>query len=492
MENPYNVVAYQSSPFPQAHINRLATMATLFGIDPPDVHSCRVLELGCGEGVHLIPMAMEYPDSQFVGIDVADRPIARATQLASDLEVPNARFRVADLRQLGGQPGECDYLIAHGLYSWVAPDVQNRILDLCGRLLATNGIAYISYNAYPAWHVREMTRNMVRIHTAGLEDPVEIRNRAITLLAAIYRSQGGNEPYRDTIRQEMDRLIAKDPALCFHDDFGPHNAPVYFTEFVRRAASHGLQFLCEADSTDLTRSSDLAAETREALESIADPIEREQYYDFLTARGFRRTLLCKTAAPVDRAIPPERLRKLFFASPVKAPKMKPEELISDEPLEFATEGGGSITVNQPFVKAVLWQVAQVWPAALGFDELRARAEALADPPDGAEAESMLREVVLRMQLPGVIDISIAPWSHAQEVSATPTASRLARYQAKIGNRVTSLRHRPVDLDEPLLRLLLPLLDGSREVKGLTGLLAVEESEVDRALLRLHELALLAR
>ncbi len=491
MENPYNQVAYQSSPFPQAHINRLATMAALFGIESPDVHNCRVLELGCGEGVHLIPMAMEYPDAQFVGIDIADRAIARASQLASDLRVENVRFRIADVRQLSGQPGECDYLIAHGLYSWVAPEVQDRILDLCGRLLAPNGVAYVSYNAYPAWHVREMTRNMVRMTTGGLDATVEMRNRAIALLAGIYRAGGGSEPYREMIRTEMDRLIGKDPALCYHDDFGQHNSPVYFTEFVRRAASHGLQFLSEADSTDQTQSSELSVETRDALESIADVIEREQYYDFLTARGFRRTLLCKAEMSVDRSIPVERLRRLHYSSPLKAQQIEPEVIASEEPLEFGAEDGGSITVNQPFVKAVLWEVARLWPATQTFDELLCRALKHAPAPDGADPEVMLRECLLRMQLPGVIDININSWPHAAGISPRPAASRLARFQARVGSRVTSLRHRPVELDEPLLRMLLPLLDGTREASSLPAALAVEPQEVERALRRLQELALLA-
>ena len=41
-------------------------MASLYGMRAPDLDNCRVLEVGCGEGAHLIPMAMEFPESQFV------------------------------------------------------------------------------------------------------------------------------------------------------------------------------------------------------------------------------------------------------------------------------------------------------------------------------------------------------------------------------------------------------------------------------------------
>ncbi|MBC7924282.1 MAG: methyltransferase regulatory domain-containing protein, partial [Bryobacteraceae bacterium] len=430
MENPYNRVAYQSSPFPQAHINRLATVGTLLGMRPPEIQNCRVLELGCGEGLHLIPMALEFPDAQFVGIDIAERPIARAVDLAAELGISNISFRVADLQQLSGQRGECDYLIAHGVYSWVSPQVQERMLDLCERILAENGIAYISYNAYPAWHVREMTRNMVRMHTAGVDDPVEILNRAVSLLAGIVHSQGEGEPYRDTIRAEMERIMAKDPALCFHDDFGEINLPVYFSEFVRRARQHGLQFLSEAEPVGFSKISELAPEPREALEALTDVIEREQYFDLLTCRGFRRTLLCRSDLALDRTMPLEKLKELHYAASLQCPECAGEAITSQESLEFQTPDGGSITVNQPFVKAAMCCLAREWPASLTFAELLQGALAAAPEMQLTEAESMLRHVLLRMHLPGVLELSLAPWRYTKSISTRPATTKLVRHQAK--------------------------------------------------------------
>ena len=50
------------------------------------------------------------------------------------------------------------------MYSWVPPDVQDAILRVCSRNLAPNGIAYVSYNTYPGWHVRMMAREMLVEH----------------------------------------------------------------------------------------------------------------------------------------------------------------------------------------------------------------------------------------------------------------------------------------------------------------------------------------
>lgn len=493
MENPYNQVVYHSAPFPQAHIARVATMGTLLSIDPPDVKACRVLELGCNDGSNLIPMALEFPESQFVGIDLAEVPIARATETAAELGLENITFRVGDVMQLGGQPGECDYLIAHGLFSWVPPSTQDKVFELCERLLARSGIAYISYNCYPAWHVREMTRNMVRIQTEGLSDPAEIRNRAIALLAGIYRSQGDREPYRETIRAEMERIIAKDPVLCFHDDFGEHNNPIYVSEFVRRASSHGLQYLSEAEPTDV-QLPDFAPDVAETLAQITDTVEREQFYDFITMRGFRRTLLCRNDLFIDRSIPVDRLRSLAFSATLQTDASP--DIVSLAPLEFKAANGSSVTVNQPFVKVVLYEMSQAWPGSMGFDDLLDRARSVAPLLNREDAEAMLREVLLRMHVPGLLEPSVVPYRYPARPTARPVASRLARHQIRFGTRVTSLRHRLVEIDNDTGRQLLPLLDGSRDVAALQAELTalsgseVNASAIEAGLGRLNELALL--
>jgi methyltransferase-like protein/ubiquinone/menaquinone biosynthesis C-methylase UbiE len=493
MENPYNQVPYHSAPFVQAHIGRLATWASLLGIKPPDVTGCRVLELGCNDGSHLIPMAMEFPDSQFVGIDLAEMPVARASDLAAELGLANVTFRVADVMQLGGQPGECDYLIAHGLYSWVPHAVQEKMMELCSRLLAPNGIAYFSYNCYPAWHVREMTRNMVRIHASGIGDPAEMRNRAIALLASIYRSQSEQEPYREAIRAEMERIIAKDAALCFHDDFGEYNLPVYFSEFVRRAGAQGLQFVSDADPTDFGLA-DLAPDTRENLAQMQDPVQREQMFDFLTLRGFRRTLLCRDDLVLDRSLPVERFRGLHYSAALKSAADGPD-LTSFAATEFTAPNGASVTVNQPFVKVVLYELSAAWPGSLTFSDLLSRARSVAPLLSTADAETMLREVLLRMQLPGILEIGVVPYRYAPKATERPAASPLARFQVRNGSRVTSLRHRSVELDNPVARALLPLLDGTRDIPALASALAGTDTpasvpEIEAGLSRLSELALL--
>src|SRR5262249_26620757 len=145
----YDEVVYPSYVYSQTHPDRLATIATLLGMNPTSVESCRVLELGCGAGGNLIPMAFDLSESGFVGIDLAGSAISQGRELIKALGLKNISLQQADLMDLSSELGKFDYIIAHGLFSWVPEVVRDRILAICRAHLAPEGVAYISYNAYP-------------------------------------------------------------------------------------------------------------------------------------------------------------------------------------------------------------------------------------------------------------------------------------------------------------------------------------------------------
>src|SRR5215210_2096307 len=105
----YDEVLYSSYAFSQTHPDRLATLATLFGMNPTPVTQCRVLELGCGDGSNLIPMAYGLPGSEFVGIDLAARPIANGQEMIETLGLKNITLRALDVMQIAPDFGQFDY-----------------------------------------------------------------------------------------------------------------------------------------------------------------------------------------------------------------------------------------------------------------------------------------------------------------------------------------------------------------------------------------------
>jgi SAM-dependent methyltransferase len=463
-------------------------MARLFGVSAPDIRTCRVLEIGCGDGANLVGMAADLPEGQFVGIDLSESAIARATDLAAQAGVENVTFRQMNVAELVGRPGECDYVIAHGFFSWVPRDVGEKMLDLCERVLAPTGIAYISYNTYPGWHVREMMAEMMRFHTIGVEDPETAVNEGLGLVQAVGRALGEDTPYAKAILSEMERIVRRNKAVTFHDDLSPDMKPVLFSDFMRLAKARNLQFLAEADYTTMVYE-DLPPEARSALEEIKDdPIRREQYLDFFKLRRLRETLLCR----VDLTVLPEASTGafdiLYFGVPLQ-PK-EPPKYTDDSPIEFVGQRNMSVTVAQPFVKAAIAVLCDAWPDRLQFQDILERSQVKLPLPDPT-ATDMLSELLMKMYGAGLLEIDTHPWQYPAKPSERPCVSLLARQQAKEGTRVTSLRHQAVDLDDEAARRLLPLLDGTRDWNALSSASGLDESTLGEFLKKLASLSLLA-
>jgi SAM-dependent methyltransferase len=271
-------------------------VATLFGLRPADPASCRLLELGCGDGGNLVPMAYGLPGSAFTGVDLSARAIEHAQELRRALGLENLELRQADLAA-PGELGTFDYVVCHGVYSWVEPPVRDALLATCRAHLAPHGVAYVSYDVLPGGHMREVTRQMLRWHLRDVDDPAERIAQARALLTAV--AEAGQPQAEWALRQG--------DAALFHDELAEHHEAVLFTDFLDHAARHELAFLAEADVQEMQAGA-LPSEL------AADPLAREQYLDFFKGRMFRQTLLCHAAAE-RRAPTPEMVSGMLAASP---------------------------------------------------------------------------------------------------------------------------------------------------------------------------------
>src|SRR6266545_3188744 len=199
--DPYDEFLYLNYAYPQTHPDRLASLATLFGMTPAPVENCRVLELACGDGANLLPMAFGLPNSRFVGIDRAVQPIAKGRAMIKALGLRNLDLRQLDLMALPRDLGQFDYIIAHGLYSWVPAAVRDRILEICRSCLAPQGVAYISYNVYPGWRVNEVMREMMLFHTKDVKHPRERVAQARALAKWVADAQTKSTAYSLLLRE---------------------------------------------------------------------------------------------------------------------------------------------------------------------------------------------------------------------------------------------------------------------------------------------------
>jgi hypothetical protein len=337
---------------------------------------------------------------------------------------------------VGDDFGQFDYLICHGVLSWVPAEVREKILAIASRNLAPQGVAVVSFNCLPGWHLAGVIRDMMLYHTRRFTEPAKRIQQARAFLE--YLAMGTLDPtssYARLLKEEAELLRQLPENYVFHDHLEAVNQPLYFHEFADRAAAHGLQYIWESYVGD--RAGRLRNEVKETLDRLStDVIRREQYIDFLINRRFRMSLLCHDDVPLDRGLPPERLISRFHFVGVASPQSSRVDIGSHAKESFRAPGGESVTVDHPMCKAALACLHESRPRALSFDELcdavRARLEGETDikPPPDDELRRGIAALLRECVWPRLVGIDVHPFASCTHISERPVASPVARYQAK--------------------------------------------------------------
>jgi methyltransferase-like protein/SAM-dependent methyltransferase len=464
----YDDVPYDSNPFAQTHPDRLATVATLLGLSPPPVERCRVLELGCAAGGNLIPMAQGLPDSTFLGLDLSARQIEDGVRHLQRLGLANIQLRQANILDLDASLGQFDYIICHGVYSWVPPSVQEKILDICKTNLTPDGIAFVSYNTYPGWHFRGIIRDVMLYHCQRFDDPRLKVGQARALLDFMVASLAKETtPYPLYLKSELEQMRNHNDSYILHEHLEDCNVPIYFHQFVERVTAHRLRYLGEAEISSMVPSN-FGPEAQEGLQRLsADLVQLEQFMDFLRNRTFRQTLLVHDQHNPVYHIDP-KLAALFHICSPAVPAENAPDLRTTTPEQFRGRNNVILTSQDPLVKAAMHHLASLWPRTVPFAQLLAAARRMlgrssTDPAALGMDEQSLGTSLLTFYTSApanLVDFSIRPMLLPNAVPERPRATPLVRLQAETSRAVTNLRHEMVQVDD-FSRILLLLLDGTR-------------------------------
>jgi methyltransferase-like protein/cyclopropane fatty-acyl-phospholipid synthase-like methyltransferase len=458
----YDVVPYASHPYPLSQPDRLRTIAWLFGLEPAPVTRCRVLELGCAAGGNIIPLACRCPESEFVGVELSGVQAEAGRRDIDALGLANIRIEHASITDIDQSWGLFDYIICHGVYSWVPEPVRAHILRVAKRNLAPTGVAYVSYNTYPGWHMRDSIRHMMRYHVAQFDEPAQRVEQARALIDFLAENALSKEDaYGKLLQQELKMLQTVRDDYIYHDHLEDNNTPCYFHQFAERAEGEGLQYLGESEFHTML-AANLPDEAAATLDRVsAGTVSTEQYMDFLRNRMFRSTLLCHVEVELHRHVTADRvtaLRAACRATPADAPV----DLAEGVSQAFDHGNGARTTTTNRLTKAALELLGARWPQAVPFAELRDAVEVrLGEPGAAGEGGHALAIELLHLYAHAALELNTWQAPFVTTPSEKPRVCPWVLMQSRRGTRVTNQRHESVELDTVTAHLA-PLLDGETD------------------------------
>ena len=462
----YDSIPYPSYAYASSSPDTLNAIARLLGMKPTNPKRARVLEIGCASGGNLLPLACRYPEAIFTGIDPSKVQINQAIEQLRALRLSNVTLMADSINNVDLTGQVFDYIIVHGVYSWVPVAVQQRILAVCGENLATNGVAYVSYNTKPGWNAIKTVREMMLYHGqhfAAPEQKVQEARKMLSFVTENIRAVQG--PHKAMLEHEIKNLQQADDNYVLHEYLEAVNEPCYFYEFMEKAAQQGLAYLGDSDLPTMNLGNQTKAVSN-LLAKMNDTIRAEQYVDFILNRRFRMTLLVKEDARLNRKLTLNAIDGLYLNAKFGV----------QQPFQMGQEGlQTNLTLTSPNNPEVVFDIAGKVRCAGYLELLRAAHIPLtlaqivsavnAIMPDISEADIRqdFGSLALKLVFNGAITITGNAPQYASEVPDMPEIFAVARLAALTGSKVANLRHEIVNLNDGL-RAVVPYVNGknSRE------------------------------
>jgi len=479
--DPYDVYAYRGVTVPYSAPPHLAVCSYWSGGPTPCIDRFSLVELGSGDGGNLLPLAFYHPKCRFVGIDCSRSALDRAHAAANVLGLENISLVLSDIRDVSSSEfGRFDYVVAHGLYSWVPDDARSAILRFCRDVLAPDGLAYVSYNAQPGWSTRQVVRDTLRRSRCVRDaDVPEKAAKAIAVAARLLEDLSASR-FASTmvLADELVRVRDGRPYYVFHEYLTETNDGFWLRDFVDRACDSGLAYLVDAHFCRWEGY--VPPELRKPVaERRLDPLDEEETLDLMGHRYFRASILARSDARRTPVLRHEFIAQRYIASSLR-PQQDPLDLDEGTAAQFVGAGSLEITLDSSIVKAAAVLLGRQWPRGIRLDELYEQCVSLLGRYDrrvSTDCRTELLEGIKILFEVGQVDLRYQEPMYSGEVVESPTAHALARWEAAGRDALTTPHHHSVAFDADTMSLVRSM-DGSRsraELREMFGAEFVEET-----------------
>lgn len=360
--NPYDQIPYHCQPIEWAAPERLALCSLLHGGPAPDLQQYRVLELGCGDGANLLPLAYYRPQAEFIGIDGAITHIETALSRLKQLDPCNLQYHHCDFQQAESRlDGKFDFIIVHGVFSWVPDAVRDGLFELCKNRLKDDGLLYLNYNTKPGWNIRGMIREYLLAHTRAQPSLAEKIQQARAAAGKMARSLSEeSHPYSKLLANEFQFVCDNHDSYLAHEFLAEHNQAYWRSEFMNLAKHFGLHYVADADyNYSSGRTSPTLYKQIETQDLIGTNLN--DTVDLVSYRQLHTPLFSKTPVGIPRP-DPEVLINLQIASCL-------QPIGPHKPHWYQHPNGYQVEAKDKSLAYALDHVLDIWPKSAPLDTI---------------------------------------------------------------------------------------------------------------------------
>ncbi|MDA9163759.1 methyltransferase regulatory domain-containing protein [Rickettsiaceae bacterium] len=484
-EQGYDEVPYHGLAFDYNRPENLRTIGCLFGMTPPPLETARILELGCSDGANLLRFAETYPKSFTLGVDLSSVEIEQGKKRVAELKLKNLELKTMSLTDLDESYGKFDYIICHGVFSWVPDFVQEGTFDVTKKLLTKNGLTFISYNALPGWNEHRTVRDLMTYHASNFkntQDRINQSRACVDFLNEAIKDQ--NTPYAGFMQEATDHIKKEEDHYIRHEYLADENKAFYLKDFVASAQTKGLQYVGD---TDLNRmyTGNLPQKAMEALQNAGDVVRTEQYIDFLANTKFRCTVLCHDDVELSRSISEKTIENFYFYSHLRPTKPQDQINLEDNStLTFIVNNKETSTIgaNDPESKALMMAIAKNNNNPLLIDEIVAETQKLMPKANTETIKTHIHTHFPKMIFSKYLKILSDKPKSVYTISNKPKVSKLIRSQSKTLNEkgkilITNAANQMLSFDS-YHREIFSALDGKHTIAQLNDI-ALKEIQAGR-------------
>ena len=342
-KNTYNELLYKSNPFTYTVPALLEAQGKLFGLTPKDSRKARILELGSSFGGNIITQALYNPEAEFVGVDLTAEQVKKGNEVIEKIGLKNIKLIEKNILDINEDFGKFDYIIVHGVFSWVPDIVKEKIIKICNENLTEEGIAYISYNTYPGWKEADKIREMMLYANkyfpeVSQGDKVQRGKAFISIVAEQMKIYTDVAEKKGDFIKQIEGILSMQDYYVGHEQLENINDPMYLHEFVDMLRKENLQYISDV-GLRLSIASIYNDSTIEKLQQLSqgDPVIKEQCLDYILDTKFRRALICKNS----------QAEKLNFSETF------PNDILDSFLLTFKYTKEEVETLNEENVKAIM-------------------------------------------------------------------------------------------------------------------------------------------